>query len=239
IAHKFIPAMVKFSAHGTDRITTITNWAKDRFVFNGIFLGPPSELDKELSEWLSAAPGYTVVTKESRTLFDSVFYFSGEETIQAVMNPVLAPYAFKAKSFLIGPEGLSDEGIAFMDEFLKTVNPDCDIFSLMDIFNGAVGRIPKRATAFVHRDVAFGIQMLSQWKKPDIAEECKNAVNSFGIEFQARYASPYSYQNYIDSDLPNYLYAYYGENLERLVAIKNIYDPENLFNFPQSIPTKL
>ncbi|CAG8546657.1 11577_t:CDS:10, partial [Ambispora leptoticha] len=205
IAHKFIPAMEKFSAHGTRRITTKTKWAKDTFIFNGIFLGQPWELDKELNEWLSTTPDYQVVKNESQTLFESVYDFSDQMTIQDVINPKLASYSFKAKSFLIDQKGLSDEGIAFMDNFLSNVNKDCNVFSLMDIFGGAVAQVPKNATAFVHRDVSFGIQMLSAWENPDIAKECKDAVNSFSLEFRSRYASPFSYQNYIDIDLPNYL----------------------------------
>ena len=47
-----------------------------------------------------------------------------------------------------------------------------------------------------------------------------------------------AYVNYVDSQIPDALRAYYGANLERLVEVKRRYDPDNLFHFPQSIPSR-
>jgi FAD/FMN-containing dehydrogenase len=53
------------------------------------------------------------------------------------------------------------------------------------------------------------------------------------------FTSDECFQNFIDGAETNYLRAYYGENLERLVEVKRHYDPENLFRFQQSIPLSL
>ena len=45
-----------------------------------------------------------------------------------------------------------------------------------------------------------------------------------------------SYVNYCDLDLPDYPDAYWGDNLARLMAIKQQYDPQNLFRHAQSVP---
>ncbi|MCC6315788.1 MAG: BBE domain-containing protein, partial [Thermomicrobiales bacterium] len=34
-------------------------------------------------------------------------------------------------------------------------------------------------------------------------------------------------------------HAYYGSNFERLVEVKQAWDPDALFRFPQSIPTRI
>ena len=52
------------------------------------------------------------------------------------------------------------------------------------------------------------------------------------------FASDEGYQNFSDEAETGYLRAYYGTNLERLVEIKRKYDPDNLFRFAQSIPSR-
>ena len=53
------------------------------------------------------------------------------------------------------------------------------------------------------------------------------------------FTSDECFQNFADGAETDYLRAYYGENLERLVEIKRRYDPDNLFRFQQSIPLSL
>ena len=50
------------------------------------------------------------------------------------------------------------------------------------------------------------------------------------------YLSPFSYRNYIDTDLIDWGNAYFSFNFARLVAVKRAYDSHNVLNFSQSIP---
>jgi hypothetical protein len=45
-----------------------------------------------------------------------------------------------------------------------------------------------------------------------------------------------SYVNYCDLDLDDYASAYWGNNLARLVVVKQQYDAGNLFHHAQSVP---
>jgi hypothetical protein len=107
-------------------------------------------------------------------------------------------------------------------------------------FGGAVGRVSRSATAYVHRDARFSLELLGLWTS---AGEGVEAANLAWIR-QARlalfpYTSGEALQNYADRGLASWKRAYYAENLERLVATKRAVDPENLFRHAQSIPTAL
>ena len=44
-----------------------------------------------------------------------------------------------------------------------------------------------------------------------------------------------AYDNYSDPTVPNWAYAYYGDNLTRLRQVAQRYDPDRFFTFPQAI----
>jgi FAD/FMN-containing dehydrogenase len=108
-----------------------------------------------------------------------------------------------------------------------------------DAYGGAINAVPAAGTAFVHRDAVCAIQAT-------VATGASTAAVSEGrgwLAHFARSAAPYvdgsAYQNYIDPTLTDWQQAYYGSNLGRLVAVKERYDPDDVFHFAQSIPTSL
>ena len=71
-------------------------------------------------------------------------------------------------------------------------------------------------------------------------------LNSFSLNFInkvykkiIKYTSKYLFPNMIDYDIKNYMDAYYGKNKKQLIKIKNKYDPDNIFNWRQSVPNNI
>jgi FAD/FMN-containing dehydrogenase len=128
---------------------------------------------------------------------------------------------------------LPPEGIQVVRDFLaEAPNATGNIWCLN--WGGAVGRIPSRATAFVHRKPQFYMEWESIWQESSEEEQ-----NLIWVERFRKALQPYvmgSYVNVPDRSIGNWLSAYYGSNAERLREVKSKYDPYNVFNFEQSIP---
>lgn len=103
---------------------------------------------------------------------------------------------------------------------------------------GAASALPRTATAYVHRDARFMVNFLASNLTGPVSDEAKAAAERFvdaGFAVLDPYSNGESYQNFIDSRLPDWKRSYYAENYPRLKQVKRRYDPHNLFRFAQSI----
>lgn len=99
---------------------------------------------------------------------------------------------------------------------------------ILDAYGGAINDVKSSATAFVHRDARFSVQIVSY-----------SASARSWVRGARRRIAPYgdgqAYQNYADPELRGPQRAYYGVNLPRLRRIKAAADPENRFRPAQGI----
>lgn len=110
------------------------------------------------------------------------------------------------------------------------------VSSAMHIYpvSGAAGRVGKNDTAFSYRDAQYVHVIAAMY--PDPADTPKN------MEWVRNYWSalhPYSaggaYVNFMMDEGQDRITATYRDNYDRLVAVKNKYDPTNLFHLNQNI----
>jgi FAD/FMN-containing dehydrogenase len=98
---------------------------------------------------------------------------------------------------------------------------------------GAVGRVPVADSAYAHRDAQFINNLVGMWANPADSQANIAWVRRFWGAL--RPASAGAYINYMGGDEEARVVSAYGENFERLVALKNTYDPTNLFRLNQNI----
>jgi FAD/FMN-containing dehydrogenase len=109
---------------------------------------------------------------------------------------------------------------------------------VFDSYGGVINQVAADATAFVHRDAVACAQYSITYPTSSPSPSVMAAAQSWLVQTQTAFA-PYargSYQNYIDPTLPHWARAYYGTNLARLMKVKGVYDPDDVFHFAQSIP---
>ncbi|MEY2680489.1 MAG: hypothetical protein RL661_720, partial [Pseudomonadota bacterium] len=115
-------------------------------------------------------------------------------------------------------------------------------FGIMGWVGGRVNDIALGDTAYVHRDANALLEMNASWPSTKHAIDWPTPVP--GVirawmdelwELVYPHTTGQSYQNFPDPELRDWARAYYAENLNRLVAIKSVWDPSNVFTHGQGI----
>ncbi|MGY6020668.1 FAD-binding oxidoreductase [Streptomyces spinosirectus] len=99
---------------------------------------------------------------------------------------------------------------------------------------GAVNRVSPTATAFVHRRSRMLAQYIASWRAGTTGSTAQSWLTS-AHDAMKPYASGAAYQNYTDPTLTNWRKAYYGDAATRLASLKNQYDPNRFFTYPQAL----
>ena len=127
---------------------------------------------------------------------------------------------------------MSDDAI---DTLVGNVDPLSGPMTMVffERMGGAVGRVAADATAFPHRDAPYNFGITAGWTEPgDDEANMAWARQLYGT--LSRYGEGV-YVNYADEDESERAGAAYGQNYERLVAVKNAWDPQNLFRMNMNV----
>jgi FAD/FMN-containing dehydrogenase len=107
-------------------------------------------------------------------------------------------------------------------------------FAILFQHGGQVARVPDDATAFSHRGARFMLHPIGAWEGTENDEKHISWVKSLS-EAMRPYTSGV-YLNFTADTTEDRVRAGFGDGkYERLVALKNEYDPDNLFRFNQNI----
>ena len=129
-----------------------------------------------------------------------------------------------------GLRELSEEAIDTVVDFVARV-PSPRTVVLIDQLHGAARRVSPTATAFAHRDAPHGLVVLSMWSDPEETER-----NIAWTRELAAATEPYSTGGaHVNGVVEEQARAVYGVNYDRLVEVKNAYDPTNVFRHNQNI----
>lgn len=131
---------------------------------------------------------------------------------------------------------LSDKAI---DEHIRFGNNMPTWQSGMHLYpiNGAASKIGKNETAWSYRDATWAMVIIGVDSDPANKE-----IISWSKEYWKAvhpYAAGGAYVNFMMDEGEDRVRATYGDNYDRLVSIKNKYDPDNLFRVNQNIKPTL
>ncbi|WP_266204589.1 FAD-binding oxidoreductase [Pontibacter kalidii] len=154
-------------------------------------------------------------------------------TVQNLLTEVFRPgllHYWKAGLF----RSFSDEAIDALVDFFAGAVPAPFAAVAIEQLGGAISRVGVQDTAFSHRHAQHSFLVLRMWQDPaeteaniDWGRRCYRAAAPFLEEGV--------YVNYVGEEGEARARAAYGVNYERLVQLKNKYDPNNFFRLNQNI----
>ncbi|BBX04705.1 FAD-binding protein [Mycolicibacterium moriokaense] len=220
------------SAPYTDnRLTSQLEIRRDEFVLIALLAsGSESEAESLLSPILSVGKPNVVVTDANWA--DTYAGF------QIPPADELANWKFLSQ-FIYEP--YPAEAVNIVKSFMaQAPTPESNYFT--NAFGGAVkDSEPADGSAFVHRNALYYAEPGAGWgtrgglpaSEDPLTATCEAWIKEFGEALQ-----PYvngAYVNVPNAGMPGWEAAYWGANVDRLRTVKAKYDPDNVFNYEQSV----
>ncbi|MEX3897911.1 FAD-binding oxidoreductase [Paraburkholderia sp. BR10954] len=154
------------------------------------------------------------------------------EVWQQAFDPLLTPGArnyWKSHNLATIDDGLIDALIRAIDTLPST---QCEIF--FGLIGAQTQRVAVDATAYPARETLYAMNVHGRWDDARDDERCVAWARDF-FDAARPFALGSVYVNFMTEEEGGRIADAYGPNYERLVAVKNRYDPHNLFRHNQNI----
>jgi hypothetical protein len=151
---------------------------------------------------------------------------------QQAFDPLLTPGErnyWKSHNLATLDDGLID---AFVDAIGNLPSPQCEIF--FGAIGGQTMRVAPDAMAYSNRDAKYVMNVHGRWTEAADDERCIAWSRAF-FNASAPFALGSVYVNFMTEEESARVGDAYGPNYARLVAVKDRYDPQNLFRHNQNI----
>jgi FAD/FMN-containing dehydrogenase len=162
-----------------------------------------------------------------------------------VVSPLAYPDIYQFTAHQAAPHGVSIRSMfadtlsdQALEAALEALQQASSPFSLVQFrgLGGALARVGKDATAFAHRDKRYLVAVIGLWL--DAAEEvARHSAWTESLWQTIRPEGSGVYVNFLEEEGADRVRdAYPPATFARLVEIKRVYDPQNMFRFNQNIP---
>lgn len=137
----------------------------------------------------------------------------------------------KASGYIATP--LSQADWQTIIDYYKT-SPNPWSLAYTEPYGGAINRYPVADSAFIHRNVDCDLVVDVFWRDQNERQVMEAWLDGF-MALLAPFMNGHVYQNYCDGRLADFRTAYWGDAFDKLLQVKQKYDPSNFFCYPQSI----
>ena len=153
--------------------------------------------------------------------------------VQRMFNDGFPPGRFNYWKSALTPE-ITDELIdVIVDHMARVPSPHTAV--MLEHYHGAYSRKAPTATAYSHRRPTYDVVIIANWT--DAKDTEGNIAWARGLFAAVQpQVSKAVYVNFLDADEgADRIRAAYGENYDRLAALKKKYDPTNFFRMNQNV----
>ncbi|KAI0542512.1 hypothetical protein GGR58DRAFT_525023 [Xylaria digitata] len=213
---------------------------RDRFSIEGTYLGDIAKFhDRILMPFLEGLPTTEAIQIGCRPIkwSELLQQWAGDTKLEVSLD-YEEHLIFFANSAAVSYPGLSRNELKNYFTFLLTEGPvtPIDYFVGIQLYGGANSQITANTTpdSYSHRDAMWMFQHYGSVGKGEFPEEGIRFIVNLNKALGPGHGAS---NNYADPSLESgeAQKLYYGRKLERLMKLKRVFDPQDVFSHPQSI----